>query len=112
MNINVDFNGLQGARTVLPYSILKCDLTKEQVKLCLSLASGVLDQPKQGSAVELEMATTIKKAFEDKYPGAWHAIAGPKFGCSLTHKTNQTMYFSIRQSEVETMYIVLWQSLI
>jgi hypothetical protein len=90
-----------------PHTIITSNLTEDQIKMAIILTSKYLDN----GAMENGTATTLKQAFQEHYNGAWHALVGRAFGCSLTHKVNQTLYFSIQKSDVEVLYVLVWRSL-
>ncbi len=65
------------------------------------------------SKVEKDVATFIKKYFEDTMPGtSWHCIIGKNFGISMTHATNRLIYFTIKERKIvaKPYYVLLFQS--
>ena len=44
--------------------------------------------------IEKKMAQDVKKAFDEKYKGTWHCVAGRSFGCSITHETSYSIFFT------------------
>ncbi|KAI9297204.1 dynein light chain 1 [Neoconidiobolus thromboides FSU 785] len=45
--------------------------------------------------VERDVATYIKRHFDQKYGPHWHCIVGRSFGSSVTHETKCFIYFYI-----------------
>lgn len=47
--------------------------------------------------VEKDIAATVKKEMDKKYPGSWHVIVGRNFGSYVTHETGYFMYLYMGQ---------------
>ena len=45
--------------------------------------------------IEKEVATHIRKYFEDKYNPTWHVIVGRNFALCVTHETKNFVYFTL-----------------
>lgn len=49
---------------------------------------------------EQEIASAIKKHFEENHPATWHCLAGRNFGCFVTHESTKFIYFYIGQQGI------------
>eukprot|EP00753_Platysulcus_tardus_P021302 PLAT8804.1.p2 GENE.PLAT8804.1~~PLAT8804.1.p2 ORF type:complete len:109 (+),score=38.23 PLAT8804.1:41-328(+) len=50
--------------------------------------------------IEKDVATAVKKAFDEKWGGTWHCIVGRTFGCAITHETKYLIFFKVGQVNV------------
>jgi dynein light chain LC8-type len=50
--------------------------------------------------IEKDVATEVKKAFDEEHGGTWHCVVGRNFGCSVTHQTKYLVFFQLDQSFV------------
>ncbi|CAM9732629.1 unnamed protein product [Ascophyllum nodosum] len=57
------------------------------------------------NAVEKDIATDVKKHFEEDCAGSWHCVAGRSFGCSVTHETKHIFFF-----KCDHIYVLLFCS--
>ncbi|XP_072172769.1 dynein light chain LC6, flagellar outer arm-like [Diadema setosum] len=55
--------------------------------------------------VEKDVASFIKKDFDEKYSPTWHCIVGKNFGSFVTHETKHFIYFY-----VGSMAVLLFKS--
>mmetsp|Transcript_10262 Transcript_10262/g.12252 ORF Transcript_10262/g.12252 Transcript_10262/m.12252 type:complete len:125 (-) Transcript_10262:100-474(-) len=63
--------------------------------------------------VEKDVATRLKSFFERKLEGSsWHCIVGKHFGMSITHATDNLIYFTIKDANAVTKphHVVLFRS--
>ena len=42
--------------------------------------------------IDKDIATYMKKQFDDAYKGSWNCIVGKNFGVSITHETRYLIY--------------------
>ena len=68
---------------------------------CVRLVDEALDK----YTIEKDVATSVKKAFDEKYGGTWHCVVGRNFGCSVTHETKYLLFF-----QMEETYILMFCS--
>ena len=54
----------------------------------------------QDKSTEQEIASYIKKTFEEKYQPNWHCIVGRNFGAHVTFEAKNYIYFYIGQMGV------------
>ena len=57
------------------------------------------------NAIEKDIATDMKKYFDQKYGQTWHCIVGKGFGCSIAYDTQFLLFFQADQH-----YILLFKS--
>ncbi|CAB1099662.1 unnamed protein product [Ectocarpus sp. CCAP 1310/34] len=55
--------------------------------------------------IEKDIATDVKKHFDEECEGSWHCVSGRSFGCSVTHETKHLFFFKCDQ-----MYVLLFCS--
>ncbi len=75
------------------YVIKITDMTEEMQKIVIDAAYYAIDTYKTGK----DIATAIKNAITNTYPGTWHVIVGRSFGAFVTHETKNYIYFYIGQ---------------
>ncbi|KAI1723820.1 dynein light chain type 1 domain-containing protein [Ditylenchus destructor] len=51
-------------------------------------------------SIEKDIASYIKKEFDNKYKPTWHCIAGRSFGSFVTHEKGCFIYFYIDQMAI------------
>lgn len=56
-------------------------------------------------AIEKDMATDLKKHFDQKHGQTWHCIVGKRFGCSVAYDTQFLLFFQADQH-----YVLLFKS--
>ncbi|CAI2385365.1 unnamed protein product [Moneuplotes crassus] len=49
------------------------------------------------ATTERDVASLLKKNFEEKYESVWHCIVGRNFGAFVTHEIERYIYFYIGQ---------------
>ncbi|EGZ11317.1 hypothetical protein PHYSODRAFT_518683 [Phytophthora sojae] len=57
------------------------------------------------NAIEKDIATDMKKFFDQKYGQTWHCIVGKGFGCSIAYDTQYLLFFRADQH-----YVLLFKS--
>ncbi|KAF0684103.1 Aste57867_23890 [Aphanomyces stellatus] len=57
------------------------------------------------NAIEKDIATDMKKYFDQKYGPTWHCIVGKAFGCSVAYDTQFLLFFRMDQ-----LYMLLFKS--
>jgi dynein light chain LC8-type len=57
------------------------------------------------SAIEKDIATDMKKYFDQKHGQTWHCIVGKGFGCSIAYDTQFLLFFQADQH-----YVLLFKS--
>ena len=55
--------------------------------------------------IEKDVATVVKKKFDETYGGTWHCVVGRNFGCSVTHQTKYLLFF-----QIDEIYVLLFCS--
>eukprot|EP00611_Tribonema_gayanum_P020664 TRINITY_DN3816_c0_g1_i1.p3 TRINITY_DN3816_c0_g1~~TRINITY_DN3816_c0_g1_i1.p3 ORF type:complete len:103 (-),score=19.42 TRINITY_DN3816_c0_g1_i1:382-690(-) len=59
----------------------------------------------QRVAVAKDIASDMKKHFDQECGGTWHCVVGRSFGCSVTHETKYLLFFRCEQT-----YVLLFKS--
>ncbi|ETV87314.1 hypothetical protein H257_00935 [Aphanomyces astaci] len=57
------------------------------------------------NVIEKDIATDMKKFFDQKYGPTWHCIVGKAFGCSVAYDTQFLLFFRLDQ-----LYMLLFKS--
>ncbi|KAI9981809.1 hypothetical protein PInf_009588 [Phytophthora infestans] len=57
------------------------------------------------NAIEKDIATDMKKYFDQKYGQTWHCVVGKGFGCSIAYDTQYLLFFRADQH-----YVLLFKS--
>jgi dynein light chain LC8-type len=57
------------------------------------------------NAIEKDIATDMKKYFDQKYTPTWHCVVGKAFGCSVAYDTQFLLFFRADQH-----YLLLFKS--
>ncbi|CAK4082354.1 unnamed protein product [Aphanomyces euteiches] len=57
------------------------------------------------NVIEKDIATDMKKFFDQKYGPTWHCIVGKAFGCSVAYDTQYLLFFRMDQ-----LYMLLFKS--
>lgn len=81
--------------------VLSTDMTQEMQDKVVAAANEAMLTLK----IEKDIATFIKKKFDEQEGGTWHAIAGKDFGCSICHDTAYVMFF-----QLDSQYILVFKS--
>jgi dynein light chain LC8-type len=63
---------------------------------CVTAIDAALDK----HTIEKDVATAVKKKFDDEHGGTWHCVVGRNFGCSVTHQTKFLLFFEIDEMSV------------
>ncbi|CAN0097288.1 unnamed protein product [Discosporangium mesarthrocarpum] len=81
--------------------IIVADIPENLQKKAISRVSMAIEK----YGIEKDIATDVKKYFDEDCEGSWHCVAGRSFGCSVTHETKNIFFFKCEQ-----MFILLFQS--
>ena len=76
-------------KCVIKNADMKEDMQQEVVD-CIA-------QAMEKFTVEKDIAATVKKDLDKKYPGSWHVIVGRNFGSYVTHETSHFIYLYMGQ---------------
>jgi len=71
-----------------PIKVIRAEMPDDmqaQAFLCINKA---MDQYK----IEKDIATHIKKHFDENSAGTWHCVLGKTFGASICHETKYLLY--------------------
>ncbi|CEM08046.1 unnamed protein product [Vitrella brassicaformis CCMP3155] len=71
----------------------------------LELAIAKAQQAQEVCATEKDVATYIKKAFEENYEKTWHVVVGRNFSTYVTHEQQMYAYFYLGQ-----MGVCIWKT--
>ena len=82
-------------------TVKNVDMDDEMQDAATDLAKAAFDK----FNVEKDVASYIKKEFDQKYSPTWHCIVGRNFGSYVTHETKHFIYFYVDQ-----MAILLFRS--
>ena len=50
--------------------------------------------------IEKDIATDLKKQFDESYSGSWNCVVGTNFGVSITHETKYLKYMSRAKTHI------------
>ncbi|XP_071477250.1 dynein light chain LC6, flagellar outer arm-like [Diadema antillarum] len=81
--------------------IKNVDMTEDMQNDATDLATEAFEK----FNVEKDVASFIKKDFDEKYSPTWHCIVGKNFGSFVTHETKHFIYFY-----VGSMAVLLFKS--
>ena len=84
-----------------PVKVIRAEMPEEHQAFGNDKINEALDSCK----IEKDIATKMKKDFEDKFSGTWHCIVGKCYGCSITHETKFLYFF-----KCEGQYVLIFQS--
>ena len=56
--------------------------------------------------IEKDLATYVKKKFDEEFGGTWHVVCGRNFGCSITHDTKFVLFM-----QIDLLHVMLFKSL-
>ena len=73
--------------------IKSADMSEEMQQDAVDVASKALDQ----FNIEKDIATFVKKEFDQKYHPSWHCVVGRNFGSYVTHEAKHFIYFYLGQ---------------
>uniref|UniRef100_A0A7S2UW34 Dynein light chain n=1 Tax=Fibrocapsa japonica TaxID=94617 RepID=A0A7S2UW34_9STRA len=59
-----------------------------------------VDESLTKHTISKDVATEVKRHFDEKYGGTWHCVVGRNFGCSVTNETRYLLFFKIEQTFV------------
>merc|ERR1712070_327345 len=82
-----------GTRKITMHLVELPDVMKNN---CVSAIDDSLDK----FTIEKDVATAVKKKFDEEYGGTWHCVVGRNFGCSVTHQTKFLLFFEIDEMSV------------
>ena len=77
------------------------DILDPMKNKCVDEIDAALDQ----FQIEKDVATVVKKKFDETYGGTWHCVVGRNFGCSVTHQTKYLLFF-----QIDEIYVLLFCS--
>jgi dynein light chain LC8-type len=75
-------------------NIIKTDINQEMKKRAYNLAF----ESMQKYNVEKDMADYIKQHFDEEYLESWQCVAGKDFAVSLSHESENFIFFSIEKT--------------
>jgi dynein light chain LC8-type len=58
-----------------------------------ALATATFEAARAENENPNDIATYIKKVFDEKYPESWHVIVGKNYGCHVTPEKEHYMFF-------------------
>jgi dynein light chain LC8-type len=79
-----------------PIHIVKANMPEEMQESARKKINEALDS----MTVEKDIATAVKKHFDEHFKPTWHCIVGKNFGCSITHDTHYLIFFKVEQHHV------------
>ncbi|CAN0130260.1 unnamed protein product [Heterosigma akashiwo] len=65
-----------------------------------------VDKAMNENSIEKDIATKLKRFFDEKYGGTWHAVVGHHFGCSVTNETSHLLFMKLDQ-----MFVLCFKSM-
>ena len=74
--------------------IIKSDITEEMKERAIELALVSLEK----YSVEKEIADYIKEKFDEEYYSSWQCVVGKDFAVSLSHESENFLFFSVENS--------------
>ncbi|KAI0225770.1 Dynein light chain [Massospora cicadina] len=69
--------------------IKSVDMSEEMQEAAIECATEAIEK----FTIEKDIATHIKKHFDQNYGLTWHCVAGRSFGSFVTHESNFFIYF-------------------
>ena len=81
-------------------AVVKQDITEEMRKRAFDLAFESMSK----YSVERDMADFVKLRFDEEYTKEWQCVVGKDFAVSLTHESENFIFFSI-----ESTYFLLFK---
>jgi len=82
--------------TLRAVSIVKANMPEEMQDAAFKKINEAMDS----MTVEKDIATSVKKHFDENFKPTWHCIVGKNFGCSITHDTHYLIFFKVEQQHV------------
>jgi dynein light chain LC8-type len=84
-------DALEDRRTkdLLERHVKNADMSEEMQLDAISIAQ----KAQEVYLVEKDIASFIRREFENKYNPTWHCIVGRNFGSFITHETKHFIYF-------------------
>ena len=73
--------------------IKQVEMDDDMKQFAIDQAIEALDK----ATTERDVASLLKKNFEEKYQSVWHCIVGRNFGGFVTHEIGHYIYFYIGQ---------------
>ena len=77
-------------REVRPIEVLKAQISEEHQAFAKEMINEACSA---SSKIEKDIATKMKKGFDEKFGGTWHCVVGASYGCSVTHETKYLFFF-------------------
>lgn len=74
-------------RTLRKVSVIRAEMDEEKQEHANLKINDALDKCK----IEKDIATFMKKEFDDKFSGTWHCIVGKCFGCSINRTESEQL---------------------
>jgi dynein light chain LC8-type len=96
-----DFSFLDTMSAQGNITIKSVDMSPEMQEIAGEVARKAVGQ----FTVERDIASYIKKEFDQRYGQTWHCIVGTSFGSYVTHETKHFIYFNL-----PPFAILLWKS--
>ena len=69
--------------------VIRAEMSEEMQEFGIDKINLALDEHK----IEKDIATFIKKQYDEKFSGTWHCVVGKCYGCSITHETKYLFFF-------------------
>ena len=84
---------MEEEKVVLEAQIATADMPDAMKEVVIETAKKACEE----YSIDKDIATAIKKKFDEheEYMGTWHCIVGKNFGCSITHETQYSIFFSL-----------------
>ena len=83
-------------RILRPHKLLRAEMPEEMQDSAFIHINDALDKYK----IEKDIATHMKKKFDEEHQPTWHCVVGKTFGCSITFETKFLLFFEIEQQHV------------
>eukprot|EP00634_Sargassococcus_sp_CCMP2135_P005023 CAMPEP_0198647454 /NCGR_PEP_ID=MMETSP1467-20131203/2730_1 /TAXON_ID=1462469 /ORGANISM="unid. sp., Strain CCMP2135" /LENGTH=113 /DNA_ID=CAMNT_0044383081 /DNA_START=57 /DNA_END=398 /DNA_ORIENTATION=+ len=77
-------------------NLVRVEIPEEMKADAITCADSAMDK----HAIEKDVATDLKKFFDQKYGGTWHCVVGANYGTSITHQTKYLMFFQLDQAHI------------
>ncbi len=55
-----------------------------------------------------DVASYIKKKFDEDLGGTWHCAVGRNFGCSITHTAKYSLFYQLDQTNIVLFQSATW----
>jgi dynein light chain LC8-type len=87
---------------IRPYKTMRAEMPEEMQDSAILHINKALDKFK----IEKDVATYMKKTFDEEHGATWHCVVGKTFGCSITFETKFVLFF-----ETEQQHVLLFKSM-